>query len=265
VLVDVLVVLCVEVVVLLEREAAIVEPEGPPLPEAADPHPASTSSASARPARTVGDLDPRTRGGIVKRILCVAKLTLTKASGVGSGCAQARAPRRSVGGSATLSAMSEEATAVGIGPRPGSPAVETRPHVRLLHGMRKPANWLQLVRFGLVGGTGFVVNLAVYALCVHALRIDYQVSAVAAWLVAVTNNFFLNRHWTFDARGGRIRFQAVRFFVVSLVAFGFSFLLLLLFVETGGMAKVPAQALAVAASTPLNFIGNKLWSFRSRG
>ena len=33
-------------------------------------------------------------------------------------------------------------------------AVEMRPHLRLLHGMRRPANWLQLVRFGLVGGLG---------------------------------------------------------------------------------------------------------------
>jgi putative flippase GtrA len=143
-------------------------------------------------------------------------------------------------------------------------AVELRPHVRLLHGMRRPANWLQLVRFGIVGAAGFVVNLAVYALCVHSFGIDYHVAAVAAWIVAVLNNFILNRHWTFDAREGRARFQAVRFIAVSLVAFGFSLLLLTLLVEDGGLAKVPAQALAVAASTPLNFLGNKLWSFRAR-
>jgi putative flippase GtrA len=29
------------------------------------------------------------------------------------------------------------------------------------------------------------------------------------------------------------------------------------------MAKVPAQAIAIAAATPLNFLGNKLWSFRT--
>jgi putative flippase GtrA len=143
--------------------------------------------------------------------------------------------------------------------------VEIRPHIRLLHGMRRPANWLQLVRFGLVGGVGFVVNVGVYALCVHSLSIDYRVSAVLAWLVAVTNNFVLNRHWTFDARHGVAHRQAVRFFAVSLVAFAFSFLLLTLLVETAGLAKVPAQALAVAASTPLNFLGNKLWSFSRRG
>jgi putative flippase GtrA len=95
------------------------------------------------------------------------------------------------------------------------------------------------------------------------LGLDYHVAAVVAWLVAVMNNFILNRHWTFDAGDGRVHFQAMRFLVVSLVAFGFSLLLLTLFVEVAGLAKVPAQALAVAASMPLNFLGNKLWSFRS--
>ena len=142
--------------------------------------------------------------------------------------------------------------------------MEVRPHIRLLHGMRRPANWLQLVRFGLVGGVGFVVNLIVYTLFVHSVGVDYRVASVIAWLVAVANNFVLNRHWTFDARGGRARFQAMRFLVVSLVAEGFALLLLTLFVEGAGIAKVPAQALAVAGSMPLNFLGNKLWSFRAR-
>lgn len=141
-------------------------------------------------------------------------------------------------------------------------AAKMSPHTRLLHGMRRPANWLQLVRFGVVGGTGFVVNVAVYALCVHPLGIDYRGAFVLAWLVAVTNNFLLNRHWTFDAAAGSVRFQAIRFVVVSAVAAVFGFLLLTLLVETAGLAKVPAEALAVAGSTPLNFLGNKLWSFR---
>lgn len=147
--------------------------------------------------------------------------------------------------------------------REDATAVDLRPHVRLLHGMRRPANWMQLVRFGLVGAIGFVVNLAVYALFVHSVGVDYRIAAVVAWVVAVLNNFVFNRHWTFDARDGIARFQAMRFVVVSLVAFGCSLLLLTLLVEGAGLAKVPAQALAVAAATPLNFLGNKLWSFRA--
>ncbi len=141
-------------------------------------------------------------------------------------------------------------------------AVELRSHVRLLHGMRKPANWMQLVRFGFVGGVGFIVNLAVYTLCVHGIGVDFRFASVIAWLVAVVNNFVLNRHWTFDAADGRARSQAARFLLVSLAAEAFSLLTLTLLVQGAGFAKVPAQALAVAASMPLNFLGNKLWSFR---
>ena len=89
--------------------------------------------------------------------------------------------------------------------------------------MRHAANWLQLVRFAAVGASGYVVNLAVFAVCVHLLGIDYRVSAVIAFLVSVINNFWLNRHWTFEATAGHPMLQAVRFFAVSLVAFGFSY------------------------------------------
>jgi putative flippase GtrA len=164
------------------------------------------------------------------------------------------------------SQMPDEATAVEIHARESKieRPVKSQPHVRLVHGMRRSANWLQLVRFGLVGGAGFVVNLAVYALFVHGAGLEYRVASVIAWLVAVVNNFLLNRHWTFDARDqGRAHHQAARFVIVSLAAEIVSLLLLTVFVESAHIAKVPAQALAVALSMPFNFVGNKLWTFRS--
>ena len=91
--------------------------------------------------------------------------------------------------------------------------------VRVRHGVRHPANWLQLIRFGAVGASGYVVNLAVFAACVHLLKIDYRISSVLAFLVSVGNNFWLNRHWTFDARHDHPIHQGARFFTVSLLAF----------------------------------------------
>jgi dolichol-phosphate mannosyltransferase len=135
-------------------------------------------------------------------------------------------------------------------------------HARVRHGVRRPANWLQLLRFGAVGASGYVVNLATFALCVHALSLNYRVAATLAFAVAVTNNFLLNRHWTFDARDGHAGFQAARFFAVSLVAFGFNLVLLELLVSAAGLAALPAQAIAIVLATPLNFLGNKLWSFQ---
>jgi dolichol-phosphate mannosyltransferase len=119
------------------------------------------------------------------------------------------------------------------------------------------------VRFGAVGTTGYVVNLAVFTASVHTVGIDYTASAVIAWVVSVLNNFLLNRHWTFRAQQARPFVQSVRFFTVSALVFGFSYLLLAGLVSWVGVATVPAQEIAVAAGTPLNFLGQKLWSFKA--
>ncbi len=135
-------------------------------------------------------------------------------------------------------------------------------HRRVRHGLRDTRNWMQLVRFAVVGASGYVVNLAVFTLAVHAAGIDYRVAAVLAFLVSVANNFWWNRHWTFDARGGHAGFQAARFFTVSVAAFLFAYVTLLVLVEGAGLPEVLAQATAIVAATPLSFLGQKLWSFR---
>jgi putative flippase GtrA len=132
---------------------------------------------------------------------------------------------------------------------------------RVRAGLRRPHNWVQLVKFCVVGGSGYVVNLTVFALAVHTLELHYLQSATLAFCVAVTNNFLWNRHWTFRARDGHAGFQAARFFAVSIGAFIFAAAMLQLLVVGVGMAKVSAQALSIIAATPLNFIGNKMWSF----
>jgi dolichol-phosphate mannosyltransferase len=141
--------------------------------------------------------------------------------------------------------------------------VELPFRLRVRHGVRKPQNWLQLIRFATVGASGYVVNLAVFAGCVHLLGIDYRLSAVVAFVVSVVNNFWLNRHWTFEAKKEHPIFQGARFFAVSLVAFAFTYAVLVTLVSTAGMTKVVAQAIAIAAGTPLSFLGQKLWSFRA--
>jgi putative flippase GtrA len=142
------------------------------------------------------------------------------------------------------------------------PAVDLPFRVRLRHGVRKPQNWLQLIRFATVGASGYVVNLGVFAVCVHVLGIDYRISAVIAFVVSVINNFWLNRHWTFDAKHEHPVFQGARFFAVSLVTFGFTYVVLIALVSGAGVSKVVAQAIAIVTGTPLSFLGQKLWSFR---
>jgi dolichol-phosphate mannosyltransferase len=140
-------------------------------------------------------------------------------------------------------------------------AVELAFRHRVRHGVRKPHNWLQLTRFAAVGASGYIVNLLVFAVCVHLIAIDYKLAAVAAFVVSVLNNFWWNRHWTFGAADGHAGFQAARFFAVSVAALLINLVVLELLISDTSMGDLAAQAIAVAVAMPFNFLGNKLWTF----
>lgn len=131
---------------------------------------------------------------------------------------------------------------------------------RIGEAARRSENWIQLAKFALVGGSGYLINLGVFAL-LDELGVAHQLAAVAAFSVAVVNNFLWNRYWTFSPGTGPARFQAARFFVVSIASLGLNLAVLELLVRSGSVASLPAQAIAVAVAMPFNFAGNKFWTF----
>jgi putative flippase GtrA len=133
---------------------------------------------------------------------------------------------------------------------------------RAAEALRKPHNWVQLAKFCAVGASGYVVNLAVYSLLLDA-GVHYLQAAAISFVVAVTNNYTWNRLWTFRGQRGHVAYQGLRFLVVALCALAANEVLLAIFVWAG-VHKVVAQAIAIVLVTPVNFVGNKLWSFRTR-
>ncbi len=130
---------------------------------------------------------------------------------------------------------------------------------RTARALRAPHNWVQLAQFGLVGLSGYVVNLVVYA---ALLGIGAHKAAFVSFIVSAANNYWWNRHWTFSAQKGHFAQQGLRFFVVALAALAVNQLWLLVFLDWLGWGKLVSQAVAIVLVTPLNFLGNKLWSFR---
>ena len=97
----------------------------------------------------------------------------------------------------------------------------------------RPQNWLQLARFCTVGASGYAVNLAVYTVLLHGAGLHYLLAATGSFLVVSTFALLAN--------------LAILYVLVRL-----------------GLGKVLAQAIAIVLVTPLNFVGNKLWSFGRR-
>ncbi len=134
---------------------------------------------------------------------------------------------------------------------------------RVGSALGRRSNWEQLGKFCTVGASGYVVNLVVYTILLERLGLHYIPAAVGSFLVAVANNYAWNRAWTFREERGHVGAQGWRFLVVSTVSLVANLAVLHLLV-TAGLGEIVAQAVAIVLVTPLNFIGNKLWSFRLR-
>ncbi|GAB48879.1 hypothetical protein MOPEL_084_00140 [Mobilicoccus pelagius NBRC 104925] len=152
----------------------------------------------------------------------------------------------------------------------------------------------EMLRFGLVGGSGVFVNLGVYVLLHKLLPQDPEsvflplpptdfnirwvhVLSSAAFVVANAWNFELNRLWTFRAgeRASRTRF--LHFFAVGLVGLALQLLLVTLLIHPRSPIELPtavfdgstgfrtrtywAQLISIAVVTPLSFLFNRLWTF----
>ncbi len=130
----------------------------------------------------------------------------------------------------------------------------------VIRALRAPHNWVQLAKFCAVGGSGYVINLAVYTALLKWAGLHYLGAAVVSICAAVWNNDWWKRHWTFRGQRGHFAYQGMRFVVVSIVALVANLVILQVLVGFG-VDKVLAQAIAIVLVTPLNFVGNKLWSF----
>ena len=145
------------------------------------------------------------------------------------------------------------------------PAVSAAPTFRTRTGaaLRRRHNWEQLIKFCVVGASGYVVNLLIYTLLLDGADLHYTLAATGSFLVAVTNNYTWNRLWTFRHQRGHFGYQGLRFLIVSVAVYAAN-LLLLSGLVAAGLGEIVSQAVAVVLVTPLNFLGNKLWSFRRK-
>jgi putative flippase GtrA len=123
---------------------------------------------------------------------------------------------------------------------------------------------VQFLMFGSVGTVGFLVDTAT----VYALRraLGLYGAGVAAYVVAASVTWVLNRVWTFRGRGsGPVHRQWARFLVVNLGGFVLNrgtYALLVTFVALCAEQPVFAVGAGAIAGMFLNFSLNRTMVFR---
>jgi dolichol-phosphate mannosyltransferase len=132
--------------------------------------------------------------------------------------------------------------------------------------------WLsKYLKFSFIGGIGAVINIAVLWVLVELLSTYYLSAAVIAFAIAATNNFILNRLWTFKSKS-QLTSQYVQFLIVSIDGLFLNLILLKQLVEEilpavgitrdrASVFLVVSQLIAIFVVSLFNFAANSLWTF----
>jgi putative flippase GtrA len=128
---------------------------------------------------------------------------------------------------------------------------------------------IQFVKFCFVGGSGVIVNLAVFNLTLFVWDAAFGDTPTAAkylgnalgFVVSVLTNYYLNRRWTFRSSGA-VSSELPKFFIVSVVAYLANLGVFTVCLSALGFGPNLSQLIAIACVMPINFVLNKLWSFR---
>jgi putative flippase GtrA len=124
----------------------------------------------------------------------------------------------------------------------------------------------QFVKFGVVGASGFIVNLIVFTLLQrivpnHAETMPKNVIYSMAFLSGGVSNYFLNRAWTFRSTG-HVGREGLSFMAVSALALLVSLIVLNAAAPWLGNGH-KAWFISTVAGIFVNFFINKYWTFRS--
>ena len=135
-------------------------------------------------------------------------------------------------------------------------------------------DFLQFVKFGIVGLSNTVISYAVYLASLLFLqkynllsRVDYLVAQFIGFLLSVLWSFYWNRKYVFRADTEDIPWlQALLKTYVSYAFTGIflNSVLSIVWVQILGISKLIAPIINLLVSVPLNFILNKFWAFRSK-
>jgi putative flippase GtrA len=140
------------------------------------------------------------------------------------------------------------------------------PNASLLQRVRQRRGVRQFVKFGIVGASGFLVNLVIFTLLQrvvpdHGAAGPYYAIYSIAFLAGGVSNYFLNRIWTFRSTGHAGK-EAAQFLSVSVLALLVG-LIVSYFVAPSFGHGHKTWFLATLSGIVVNFFVNKYWTFRS--
>ena len=125
----------------------------------------------------------------------------------------------------------------------------------------------RLIKFGIVGASGVIVNVGCLYLFTEFVRIQYFIASLIAIELSIVSNFIANLLWTWRDRSeeGTLWKKIVRYHIgAGATAFLGNYLILIALTELFGMHYMISNLIGIAVGTFSNYLINDLWTFKKR-
>lgn len=134
-----------------------------------------------------------------------------------------------------------------------------------MHNVTQRRGVRQFVKFGIVGASGFLVNLIVFTLLQrliprHSEPAQYYVIYTISFLSGGVSNYYFNRVWTFRSTGHAVK-EGSQFLTVSAIALCVGLIVSAAIGPYLGHGH-RTWFIATVAGIFVNFFLNKYWTFR---
>ncbi|HET6363978.1 MAG TPA: glycosyltransferase [Nitrospirota bacterium] len=120
------------------------------------------------------------------------------------------------------------------------------------------------IKYAMVGVTGTALDVGSLYVFVDLLHIPVLVAAALSFILAVVNNFILNKIWTFRNSSRNFRKQFIKFFIVSVVGLVLTEICMAVFVYLLGIWYIASKLITSVIVLTWNFLANKNWTFTEK-
>lgn len=118
----------------------------------------------------------------------------------------------------------------------------------------------QIIKFGFVGGSAFLIDYGVLFVLTEFFGIYYLVSSTISFALSVIYNYILSVKWVFDVKGSRSKGQEfIVFLVLSIIGLGINQIVMWITVEKLHIYYMISKIGATAIVMVYNFVTRKLF------
>lgn len=120
----------------------------------------------------------------------------------------------------------------------------------------------QFIKFSMVGVLNTAIHYGVFYALYRYAGLYHLLASTAGFCFAVVHSYILNKLWTFQRRGARIRAEFLKFFLVSILSLCVNLAGMAILVELLLVHPPVAQLVTIGITLVVNFLSNKFWTFR---